>query len=99
VAGDFYIAVQQNANEAYHYQDDIQITVAVTGQRSGAPAYRGPDPTAALSPTSPAPAGVRPPAGRPSRLVPVAAGLAGGAVLACLAVALLVLYRMRSRRS
>jgi Ca-activated chloride channel homolog len=98
MAGDFYIAVQQNANDGRRYQDNIQVTVAVTGERGGAPAYRGPDPTAALSPTSAPRAGTSAHDGRPSRLVPVAAtGLA--AVLAALAVALLLVYRMRSRRT
>jgi hypothetical protein len=34
------IAVQQNANGEHHYQDDIQLTVAVTGERTGIPGAR-----------------------------------------------------------
>jgi Ca-activated chloride channel homolog len=89
VAGDYYVAVQQNANDEHRYQDDIQVTVAVRGERAGVPAYRGADPSGT-------PAGARPPAERPNRLVPVAAAVTGGAAAGCLVIALLVLYRRRT---
>jgi Ca-activated chloride channel homolog len=98
MAGDYYFAVQQNANDEHRYQDDIHITVAVHGQRTGVPAYRGPDPAGTMSPTSAPQAGAHPPAGRPIGLMPVAAVMAGGAALTCLTIALLALYRIRSRR-
>jgi hypothetical protein len=94
MAGDFYVAVQQNTNDGRRYQDDIQLTVAVTGERAGAPAYRGPDPTEA-TPTPVPQAGTPTPDGRPGWLVPTAAvtGLATVAALAALVVALLRVYR------
>jgi Ca-activated chloride channel family protein len=94
LAGDYYLAIQQNANDEHRYQDDIQVTVAVTGQRAGAPAYRGSGPTGAES----AVAGARGAGERPNRLAPVAAAVAGGAALVGLVVALLGLYRIRSPR-
>jgi hypothetical protein len=61
------------------------------------PAYLGPDPSAA-EPGASAPAVARQKPQTPGRLVPVAAVMAGGAVLAGLAAALLLLYRIRTRR-
>ncbi len=41
LAGDYYFAIQQNADgEGRKYQEPVQITVAVKGDVTGAPAYR-----------------------------------------------------------
>jgi hypothetical protein len=93
LAGFYYFAVQQNANEGHRYDDPLQITIDVTGERRGVPAYRGTDPA-----ESSVAAGQGRAAAPADRLGRVAAVVATGAGLALVATGLVAAYLIRIRR-
>jgi hypothetical protein len=80
-------------NDGNRYDDPLQITIGVAGERRGAPAYRGIDPA-----ESSAVAGQGQAAAPPDRLGTVVAVVAGGAALVLLATGLATVHLIRARR-